>query len=318
MQLTIDEISFLKQNWNLGDEIKFHRRVANFVYFAQMDGREVVLRLTEPTHRTLKEIESELHWLNFLSENGMQVAHPIQSLNGALAVEMPGENKYFAAVFEKAPGSSLNDEDINDELLKTWGQYLGKMHRLTQTYKPPSPILPRQQWEKDESLAMALRSMDRDDPIPYQRMNELLEWMRSLPQTENCYGLVHTDLHRGNFFVKDGIITAFDFDDSCYQWFSYDFTAPINSVHKNFSEGNKHPDKNKTLEIFLSGYRLENNLDPIWVERIKIFDKHRAALVYHWIKTFTKEGVFDAKAIEWAKQKAPKLLEILREPLQLF
>lgn len=316
MQLTTDQVNFLKQHWEIEGEIKFHRRIANFVYFTELQGSEVVLRLTEPSHRKFQEIESELHWIKFLTEKRMSVANPIPTIHQALAVEVPGKNKYFAAVFRKAPGAFLkDDEDVPNQMIKIWGQYLGKMHRLTKEFKPASHILPRQQWEQDESLAMALRSLDKNDRIPYVRMNEILEWMRSLPQTKNCYGLIHSDLHRGNFFVENEKITAFDFDDSCYHWFIYDMIAPINSIHRNFHEGHRHPDKDKTLKLFLEGYSLENTLDRIWLDRIEFFDQFRAALVYHWIKTLTKEGVFDAKGLEWAAKKAPQLVKILSEPL---
>lgn len=203
-------------------------------------------------------------------------------------------------------------------MIKTWGKYMGKMHRLTQQYKPTPEIQPRQGWEQDESLAMALRSHDKSDLLPYNRMNELLEWMRSLPREIHCYGLIHTDLHQGNFFVEKGKITAFDFDDSCHHWFSYDLVAPINSIFDNIFEGIPHEKKEKALEIFLGGYRLENSLDPLWVERIEIFDKYRAALIYHWIKTFTKENIFTEKSLEWAKNKLPRLSEALKDPLKLY
>lgn len=319
MELTSQQISFIQKHWAIESHVRFHRRLANFVYFANLEGREVILRLTETSHRKAYEIESELHWINYLFENGMQVANPIRSMGGSLFAELTAEKTFYVTVFEKAPGGPLkNEEDVPEEMIKIWGRYLGKMHQLTKNYRPPVNIQPRQQWEQDESLAMALRGHDKSDGIPYTRLNELLEWMRLLPKEKEHYGLIHTDLHRGNFFVDDNRITAFDFDDSCYQWFSYDFIAAVNSIHKNFYEGNKHPDKDKTYKIFLSGYQLENNLDQIWIDRIEIFDKFRAVMVYHWIKTFTKEGVFDAKNLEWAKKKAPQLMEILQPPLKLF
>lgn len=317
--LSEQQIEILKKHWRLEGEIKFHRRLANIVYFTHMNGREVVLRLTEPGHRKVQEIESELHWMSFLTANEMRIATPIPTNHATFVIEIPGEKNYFAALFEKAAGAFLKDEEaVEIEMIRQWGRYIGKMHRLTKSYKPPLGIQWRQQWEQDESLAMAFRSHDKDDKIPYERLNEFMEWMRSLPKENSCYGLIHTDLHRGNFFVDNGEMTAFDFDDSCYQWFSYDFVAPINSVHQNFYEGNSHRDKDKTLEHFLNGYSLENKLDNIWVERIKLFDKFRAVITYHWIKTFIKEGVFDAKGLDWAKKKAPQLMEILKEPLNLF
>lgn len=316
MQLTDDQIQFLRQHWPLEGEIKFHRRLANIVYFTSLHGREVVLRLTEPSHRKFAEIESELDWINYLHTNGMKVANPIASVQQRFIVEMPGSEKYFAVIFNKAPGALLkDDEDVPEQMIKTWGRYIGRMHSLTKSYVPKSNIQPRQPW-RDESLNMALRSLDKSDKIPYVRLHQLLEWMESLPKTKDYYGLMHTDLHRGNFFVDQNQITAFDFDDSCHHWFSYDFVAPINSVHKNFFEGNKHPDKIKTREMFLEGYRVENTLDPVWIDRIEIFDKYRAALMYHWIKTFIKEGILDATGLERAKKRMPTLVEVLTEPIR--
>ena len=319
MQPTEEQIVFLKTHWPIHGDLKFHRRVANFVYFTKLDGREVVLRLTEPVHRMPKEIESELDWMNYLTVNGMRIASPIPTLTGSFMAELPGKKIYYAAIFEKAPGSFLNDDLVPTvELIANWGRYLGKMHRLTKDYLPSPLIQRRQEWEQDESLAMALRSIDKADELPYRRLNELMEWMRALPQENHCYGLVHCDLHRGNFFVENGEITAFDFDDACYQWFSYDIVAPINSINKNLFEGTNTLSKEKALESFLNGYRRENNLEQIWLERIEVFDKYRAALIYHWAKTCIKEKVFDSNGLEWAKEKLPKLLEAIREPLKLF
>lgn len=222
-------------------------------------------------------------------------------------------------MFEKAPGSLLNDEEQpTDEFIKTWGAYLGRMHRFTKVYHPRPQIHKRQQWGQDESLAMALRSLDKSDDLPYQRLNELMEWMRSLPRESHCYGLVHCDLHRGNFFIENNQITAFDFDDACYQWFSCDIVAPLNSIQKNLFEGIMTPSKEKVLDCFLSGYSSENTLEKSWIDRVPIFDKYRAALIYHWAKTCVKENVFDSNGLEWARGKLPKLLDALREPLKLF
>lgn len=319
MELSVTQIDFLKQHWALEGEVKFHRRLANFVFFTNLDSEEVVLRLTQPIHRKLEEIKSELHWLNYLNANGVQVANPIATKSGEFIVEMNGaDSVYYASIFVKAKGAPLTDEEAySPEVIKTWGRYLGKMQRLAKNYIPPRGIQKRQNWREDDSLAMALRSLDPKDGIPYTRLNELMEWMSSLPQENDSYGLIHTDLHRGNFFFHNSAITGFDFDDSCYQWFSYDFIAPLNSVHKNFYEGNQHVDKERILELFLEGYSKENTLSPVWIDRIELFDKYRAAMVFHWTKTFIREGMLTGpKALEWAAKKAPEMVEVLREPLR--
>ncbi|PIS10768.1 MAG: hypothetical protein COT73_07585 [Bdellovibrio sp. CG10_big_fil_rev_8_21_14_0_10_47_8] len=319
MKLSDRQIDLLKQHWPIEGEVRFHRRVANFVYMTSLNGEEVVLRLTEPSHRKLPEIESELHWMSYLQSHGMKVAGPIRSSDGSLVVEISGETNYYAAIFQKAHGSSLADNKVlNNQTIMTWGQYLGKMHRLTKDYIPPATIQRRQNWDVDESLTMALRSLDRQDDLPYRRLNELMEWMKSLPRDKDCYGLIHCDLHRGNFFIKNDEMTAFDFDDACYQWFSYDIVPPVNSINRNLSEGNHSSEKEKALQSFLKGYCRENQLEQVWIDRISIFDKYRAALLYHWAKTCVKENVFGPEGIQWVKEKSPKLILAIQDPLKLF
>jgi amicoumacin kinase len=149
--------------------------------------------------------------MNFLSNKGMKLAKPVRAVDGLFVVEIFDVKKYFAVIFEKATGKHLSDEDVSsEELLLNWGQYLGRMHHLTKSYHVPAQIKMRQPWNLDESLAMALRSLDKSDSLPFLRLNELMEWLQSLPKNPNCYGLVHCDLHRGNFFIESNQLTAFD------------------------------------------------------------------------------------------------------------
>lgn len=97
-----------------------------------------------------------------------------------------------------------------------------------------------------------------------------------------------------------------------------DIVAPINSINKNLFEGTNNLAKEKALEVFLCGYNQENELDQIWIDRIQVFDKYRAALIYHWAKTCIKEKVFDANGLDWAKEKLPQLVDAIRAPLRLF
>ena len=83
-------------------------------------------------------------------------------------------------------------------------------------------------------------------------------------------------------------------------------------------EGIHHFSKEKALDSFLKGYISENSIEDIWIQRIQIFDKYRAVLIYHWIKTCIKENVFNSSGLEWAKEKLPKLFDSMREPLKLY
>jgi Ser/Thr protein kinase RdoA (MazF antagonist) len=291
--------------------------VANFVYASSLDGRPVIVRLTEPGHRRRDEIEAELEWMRHLSGQGVRLARPIPSRSGALVEEISGEGSFHAAAFEWAEGSALSGKQIDKRALESWGAYLGRMHMATRLYRPAAPASPRSDWDGDDIYRSAARSLDPNDQPAYDRMNELTAWLRGLPRTEDAYGLVHADLHRGNFFVDPAGITAFDFDDACRHWFVYDLTAPLFSILNAGEEEGMSLEKGAARDHFLAGYASEHALAPEWLARLDLFMLYRAALVYHWIKTGMADGIFDDKGRDWCRRRAPELLDLLKRPLTL-
>lgn len=308
------QLAEVRSRWGLAGEIRFLRRVANFVYASALDGRPVIVRLTEPNHRKRGEIEAELEWMSHLSDHGVRLARPIPSRGGALVEEIPGEPSFHAAAFEWAPGSALSGSQLDARTLESWGAYLGRMHRATKLYRPAAA---RADWDGDDIYRCAARSLDPKDRPAYDRMNELTAWLRGLPRPDDAYGLVHADLHRGNFFVDPAGITAFDFDDSCRHWFVYDLTAPLFSIMNAAEDEGMSLASGAARGHFLAGYQCEHSLPPEWLARLDAFMIYRAALVYLWIKTSIADGVFDEKGLVWCRRRLPELLELLRPPLKL-
>jgi Ser/Thr protein kinase RdoA (MazF antagonist) len=307
------QLENVRSLWGLSGEIRFVRRVANFVYESVLDGRPAIVRLTEPGHRRREELAAELEWMLFLSERGIRLARPIASRGGALVESLPGDPEFHATAFEKASGGILTGSRLDLRAVELWGAYLGRMHRASRDFRPAAP---RADWDGDDIYRSAARSLDPRDEPAYGRMLELTAWLQGLPRTEDAYGLVHADLHRGNFFVDSGGITAFDFDDSCRHWFVYDLTPPLFSILNAAEEEGVSLDQRAARESFLAGYEAERPLDPAWRARLDLFMTYRAALVYHWIKTGLADGLFDEKGKEWCRRRAPELRGMLAEPLK--
>jgi Ser/Thr protein kinase RdoA (MazF antagonist) len=191
------------------------------------------------------------------------------------------------------------------------------MHKATRLYRPAPSASTRSDWDGDDIYRSAARSLDPNDRPAYDRMNELIAWLRSLPRPQDAYGLVHADLHRGNFFVDPAGITAFDFDDSCRHWFVYDLTAPLFSILNAADDEGMSLEKGAARDLFLAGYASEQALPPEWRARLDAFMIYRAALVYLWIKTGLTDGIFDDKGLEWCRRRVPELRELLRPSLNL-
>ncbi len=51
---------------------------------------------------------------------------------------------------------------------------------------------------------------------------DLLKEIETLPKDKDSYGLIHNDLHPGNFLIDGERIHLIDFDGCMYSWYAFD------------------------------------------------------------------------------------------------
>lgn len=260
----------------------------SFIYEYDRDGKPSILRISHSLHHPPNRTRGEMDFLNYLSQHGMAVPHPIPSRSGSLVEvievdaqppEMPEPSFFSVATFDKAPGERPSKEDWTPVLFREMGRFMGRMHSLTKQYRPSRPEYRRHEWFEDEE-DYAERYLPPSEARITAKFGQLVTYLKSLPRDPHSYGLVHVDFHRGNFFVhKDPQgphITLFDFDDCTYAHFAYDIAMAL------FYAVPHHCDSPADLEFartffrsFMEGYRLENHLDPVWLKEIPHFLKLR-------------------------------------------
>lgn len=254
----------------------------NYVYGYTKGEKEFILRITHSSHRTDGMMRSELHWVNYLSLNGAAVCCPVPSKNGQLVERVEADDDYFlTSAFQRAPGSHIKAEDKTDALYEEWGRCIGMLHRLTKDYVPDKNYPRRQSWYEDPIFYKAKEYLPAEDAWIADKLFQLTENIKRLPKDRDSYGLMHTDVHSGNFYFKDGKITIFDFDDCSYQYFISDiaialfycllYIEPVQE-RKDFAYG--------FLKAFLRGYRKENTLSVYWLEKLPDFLKLRELELY--------------------------------------
>lgn len=211
------------------DSLKLLGDFENYVYEGKVGGVSHILRLTHSSHRSTNMVLGELEWINYLAENGVSVAKAFSSTSGKLAEEIRvGEDYFVASLFQKAKGRLLdrsNPAEPTPEVITEWGRTIGKMHRATKHFEPSDERFKRPQWFEDDLMCFE-KYLPKEDKHIVDMGYSLLEYAEKLPQSKDSYGLIHTDVHAGNFFVDDGKITVFDLDDSSYQWFASDIAIP--------------------------------------------------------------------------------------------
>jgi len=253
----------------------------SFIYFFQKGEKAYILRLSHSLRYSLEMIEGEIDWVNFLADHQVPAARGIPSERGRLAEKIEAEDGYFiTSAFEKAPGRPPRREDWQTGLLSDVGRLIGKMHALAKDYEPSDPRMRRPEWdfEMDE---FAQRYLPAGEEQVIERWDALLAKIRQLPKDRESYGLIHQDVHGGNFFVQDGKITLFDFGDCQYAWFAYDLAMALFYVlpHHCDSEEQRRFAR-EALETLAAGYRRDNAISAQWLEAIPLFLKLREIDLY--------------------------------------
>jgi Ser/Thr protein kinase RdoA (MazF antagonist) len=255
---------------------------ANLVYQFEIGGQERILRISYNPARPLELIQAELHFIQHLAAGGLRVSEPILSLEGNLTEVIHAAGLPFIAVsFVKGRGKRVPDNQYRyrpnapiEEYFQNWGSTLGRMHRLTKSYQPPSPAIQRPQWHELEAF-FHLPNAERL-PLVRQKFEQLIAELHALPKDRDSYGLIHNDFNDGNFTVDydNGDITVFDFDDCVYFWFVYDLACAWEggvgrTMFRPLDERRAFMDH--YLQQVMKGYNRENSLSDEWLARLPLF-----------------------------------------------
>ncbi|MCP4567091.1 MAG: phosphotransferase [FCB group bacterium] len=262
----------------------------SYVYEYVRDGSSYILKLTHSLHRTMAQIEGELEWINFLADNGVPVGRAFPATDGQLPARIDLDDSYFLAYsFGKSSGAHITKDDWNEKLFIKWGRLTGRMHALAKMFSPSDRSRKRFEWHEDESLKVE-KYIPADQEIIIEKCNSLKGRLRKLDTDDEAYGLIHSDLHHGNFFINNGDIIPFDFDDCHYNWFAYDLGIPLfYALRSTFVTGDKMAFAEKFMSAFMTGYNEENKLAAEWFKYIPYFMKMREMDLYIIIHA---EGAF--------------------------
>jgi Ser/Thr protein kinase RdoA (MazF antagonist) len=109
------------------------------------------------------------------------------------------------------------------------------------------------------------------------------------PVSHRHYGLIHSDLHLGNFYVNNGKMTIFDFDDLQLGWFVFDIAISLyyifwNSDLKETTWYQNPKERSEQAIYFLQqiikGYQPEFKLPEEWLRMIPLFLELRQLDLY--------------------------------------
>lgn len=256
------------------------------VYGFKRNDRNYVLRLTPPNEDVdLTAQKSILAWMAYLAAHGASVPEPLPSKNENLVeVISSPEWEWLAVAYSQAEG--ILSEEIpldqwNDVQFQTLGKSIGKIHAIARGYVPPNGVS-YIDWEVGGNLFN--RQIENELWLE-ERQSRVLEKIRALPRPTDAYGLVHCDLHFGNFFVDTHkqIVTLIDFDDCAYGWFVMDIAVLLFDILVLYPGTDKDEYGQDFLRNFLTGYLTENPLSMFWLEQLPLFLKLLEINIYEMV-----------------------------------
>ena len=133
--------------------------------------------------------------------------------------------------------------------------------------------------------------------------------LKAIPKNKDSFGLIHADLHSGNFLITPKYkITSFDYDDSCYNYFIYDISICLMRYYNSRKFANKHHDfkYNQFFSKFKSGYNSENKIERSSWKMIPNIIRLRNVEMYSWFhKMIGTKNLSDEnkKFLEYMKAK---------------
>lgn len=253
----------------------------SFVYSYSDLSNDYIMKITHSTIKDEKQILSEIDFVNYLHKNGVPVSQAVPSAFDRYLEKIETENGcFYARSYQKAEGTRPSEMQWNTVLFRHYGETLGQIHKFSKTYKPQYEQFFRPQWNENDRLKPKRNLLDMDMAV-LEKAREIVSYLSLLPKTTDNYGIIHNDFHSSNFFLKDGKITLFDFDDMEYSWFASDIAIVLYYALYWKPRGIESPDyPQKFFDAFMEGYSLQNRVDDSIMKHIPYFAKFRHVLMY--------------------------------------
>lgn len=277
---------------------------SNNVFECIRNGEKIILKFYPSSKYKKDSIIAELDWISYLYSSGVNVTELLYSGGGKLleVIQLDNKEECYVLAFEKAKGSFIDTSDSktwNEDFFYKFGRTLGKIHFLSRNYKPSDKSVKKQDW--NQGLLFS-ESLDRVSELVVAKWKKFITELNQLQMDINSYGMIHNDLHQGNFYLYKNEIILFDFGDCEFNWFVNDIAIvlyhAVQTIDRNDEEGRKSF-AILFIKSFLTGYLKENNLDSYWLSKLPFFLNYRQIFSYIYFETFLNE---DQKNNEKIKQ----------------
>jgi Ser/Thr protein kinase RdoA (MazF antagonist) len=200
-----------------------------------------LLRLHRHGYHSREALGEELAFLRHLARRGLSVPEPVPTPRGRSLVHVSTEaipEGRYCDLLRWVDGRFI-DESVSEKHMFALGQYMGTLRKLSSGRK----VVHRRYWDAEGLVGAEAKSGSIDFlPGTTPSVQKIITAgrkavLKDLRAYENRFperlGLIHADMHFGNFLVKPGgQISAIDFDDCGFGFYVYELAVPLTHLER--------------------------------------------------------------------------------------
>lgn len=274
------------------------------VFRYERAGQECILKLIPFATKDQNLIRSELTWMKFLSQKGIQTPKSITSKSGQTVEVIRRLPVPCCAIsFQKAEGYHIKkhfDLYWNRHFFARWGETMGKMHQAGKQFQSKYPESIFEEWNEGELFYRDLSQLPKSIQ---DRWSQTLDELEQRPKAPDNYGIIHNSLHPEHFHVTaQGDMVIFQFQKAKNHWYLYDFAVTLHHASQYADTSDEW--KEHFLHSFVSGYTRHISLPANWREEADYFIK-----VYQlYLEVY--EFVFPSTSEDDVEEEPSKVIKI--------
>ena len=262
------------------------------------DGTPYALRIRRMVGAYREQIESELIFLRDLRRGvGLDIPAPVATRTGELYSLLPdGADVYMGVLFTWVPGVHVGGADITPVQMGQMARAVAQLHMFSRTYMPPPGFL-RPTYDSTWFLGATswrasadfVKLLDPEAAACLHRASDTVgAFLQTFPQNAETFGLIHYDLHAGNFLFTKDAANLIDFDECGWGYYLFDL------AHILF-EFVDHPDFESFQRIAVEQYRAQAGPGSLRDDAMVPFLALQAVAYANWMyRLFWRDGRTDA------------------------
>lgn len=299
---TLAEQAMAQYPKNYQGQIKLLCQSENATFVVRTEYARYALRLHRPNYHNKQNIESELHWLDALTQSGIAVPQAILSEQGerVLTLRLTDDTTRYAVLFNWVEGD-MPTTDVNPTAFQQLGQITAKLHRHSKTWQMPQHF-DRIIWNFETMLGAdghwgdwrnAPHLHAKDHGIVKEAIHCIGQNLANFGKTPDRYGLIHADLRLTNLLLQNNQIGVIDFDDCGMSWFMHDLAAAI-SFNEHLAPALQWVDN------WIEGYEREAHISNEEYALIPTFIMQRRIQMMAWVGSHAQTEMALSLGTDWA------------------